>query len=70
MATLALPGTETTAVQPIGQPPRRSGKGGRAGKAGPVTYTLLTLTALLSIFPLYWTVVAGCRSTTVQGTPR
>jgi cellobiose transport system permease protein len=58
MATLALPGTETTAVQPIGQP-RRSGKGGRAGKAGPVTYTLLTLTALLSIFPLYWTVVAG-----------
>jgi cellobiose transport system permease protein len=58
MATLALPGTETTAVQPIGQP-RRSGKGGRAGKAGPVTYTLLTLTALLSMFPLYWTVVAG-----------
>ena len=58
MATLALPGTETTAVQPIGQP-RRTGKGGRAGKAGPVTYTLLTLTALLSMFPLYWTVVAG-----------
>ena len=59
MATLALPGTETTAVQPVDRPERRGGKGGRAGKAGPVTYTLLTLTALVSIFPLYWTVVAG-----------
>jgi cellobiose transport system permease protein len=57
MATLALPGTATTAVPP--QPTRRGGKGGRAGRAGPVTYTLLTLTALVSVFPLYWTVVAG-----------
>jgi cellobiose transport system permease protein len=54
MATLALPGSETTAVQPVDRPAdRRSGKGGRSGKAGPVTYTLLTLTALVSIFPLY-----------------
>jgi cellobiose transport system permease protein len=60
MATLALPGTETTAVQPVDRPTdRRGGKGGRSGKAGPVTYTLLTLTALVSIFPLYWTLVAG-----------
>jgi cellobiose transport system permease protein len=59
MATLALPGTETTAVRTVDKPERRGGKGSRAGKAGPVTYTLLTLTALVSIFPLYWTVVAG-----------
>ena len=60
MATLALPGTETTAVQPVDKPAdRKGGRGSRAGRAGPVTYTLLTLVALVSIFPLYWTVVAG-----------
>ena len=60
MATIALPGTETTATDPTAEPAaRRGGKGGKAGKAGPVTYTLLTLTTLVSIFPLYWTVVAG-----------
>ena len=46
MATLALPGTETTAVQPVDRPvDRRGGRGTKSGKAGPVTYTLLTLTA-------------------------
>jgi cellobiose transport system permease protein len=31
MATLALPGTETTAVRPVDKPERRGGKGGRSG---------------------------------------
>ncbi|KQS68740.1 carbohydrate ABC transporter permease [Modestobacter sp. Leaf380] len=60
MATLALPGTETTSVQPVDRPTdRRGGRGTTSGKAGPVTYVLLTLTALVSVFPLYWTLVAG-----------
>jgi cellobiose transport system permease protein len=70
MTTLALPGTETTAVQPVDRPERRGGKGSRAGKAGPVTYTLLTLTTLVSIFPLYWTVVAGSHTNSeIAATP-
>ena len=56
MATLALPGSADV-VQPATA--RRGGKGGRAGRAGPVAYTLLTLSALVSVFPLYWTLVAG-----------
>jgi cellobiose transport system permease protein len=56
MATLALPGS-TDVVQPATS--RRGRKGGRAGRAGPVTYTLVTLSALVSVFPLYWTLVAG-----------
>jgi cellobiose transport system permease protein len=58
--TIALPGTQTTSVEPVGRPPvRKGGKGGKGGRGGPVTYTLLTLTALVAIFPLYWTLVAG-----------
>ncbi|MGY1751193.1 carbohydrate ABC transporter permease [Modestobacter sp. SYSU DS0511] len=63
MATIALPGTEnthapsTSAEEPTGR--RRKGAGSKNTKAGPVTYTLLTLSALVSIFPLYWTLVAG-----------
>jgi cellobiose transport system permease protein len=38
---------------------RRRGRGGRTSAAGPVTYLLLILTTLVSIFPLYWTLVAG-----------
>jgi cellobiose transport system permease protein len=56
MATIALPGSADVA-QPA--PARRGGRGHRAGRAGPVTYTLLTLSALVSVFPLYWTLVAG-----------
>jgi cellobiose transport system permease protein len=59
MATLALPGSTDVARPPAG---RRGGKGGRAGRAGPVTYTLVTLSALVSVFPLYWTLVAGSHS--------
>ena len=32
---------------------------GRAMRAGPLTYVLLALTTLVSVFPLYWTAVAG-----------
>jgi cellobiose transport system permease protein len=56
MATLALPGTGTVAAAPAA--PRRRG-GAKGMKAGPVTYTLLTLVAIVSAFPLYWTVVAA-----------
>jgi cellobiose transport system permease protein len=38
---------------------RRRGRGGRTSSAGPLTYVLLILTSLVSIFPLYWTLVAG-----------
>jgi len=59
MATLALPGSADV-IPPATA--RRGGKGHRAGRAGPVTYTLLTLSALVSVFPLYWTLVAGSHS--------
>ena len=63
MATIALPGTETVLPDTADAPPARRRRGrNRSGKAGPVTYTLLTLTALVSIFPLYWTVVAGSQT--------
>ena len=39
--------------------PRRRGTGGRARTAGPVTYVLLAVVALVSVFPLYCTVVDG-----------
>lgn len=41
--------------RPTVRRPRRA----RAGRAGPVTYTLVVLAALVSVFPLYWTLVAG-----------
>lgn len=56
MATLALPGSTDVAPPATA---RRGRKRGRAGRAGPVTYTLVTLSALVSVFPLYWTLVAG-----------
>ena len=40
-------------------PLRRRKPRSRAGKAGPITYTLVVLTALVSVFPLYWATVAG-----------
>jgi len=51
-ATLAPPSA------PVIPAPRRRRRT-KTGKAGPVTYTLLALFALVSVFPLYWTVVAG-----------
>jgi cellobiose transport system permease protein len=73
MATIALPGTGPTAVQPVtgaARDRRGGGKGGKTGKAGPVTYTLLVLSAILSIFPLYWTIVAGSHTNAeIAGSP-
>lgn len=41
---------------------RRRSRRATARHAGPVVYTLLTLTAAVSIFPLYWILVAASRS--------
>jgi cellobiose transport system permease protein len=56
-ATITSPRAETPSDRPT--PARRRGRGDRTTSAGPVTYVLLTLTTLVSIFPLYWTLVAG-----------
>ncbi len=52
----AVPGSRPAPV-----PPRRRRRraAGRVTQAGPLTYVLLVLTALVSVFPLYWTAVAG-----------
>jgi cellobiose transport system permease protein len=65
LATLAAPTTEN--VPATGRPAdagrrRRRSKAGKVAKAGPLTYTLLIGSALLSVFPLYWTLVAGSHS--------
>lgn len=57
--------TTTTAPLPVAAPagPRRPGaRSGRALRAGPLTYVVLAVVTLLSVFPLYWTVVAGSRT--------
>jgi cellobiose transport system permease protein len=59
MATIALPGSTEDAPPSAPADPRRGRRNMRAGRAGPVTYTLVTLSALVSVFPLYWTLVAG-----------
>ncbi|MFD7814060.1 carbohydrate ABC transporter permease [Streptomyces sp. NPDC059785] len=50
---------------------RLLGRGaGRQHHAGPVAYVLLAITAILSIFPLYWTMVAASTDNTrVSQTP-
>ncbi|RII17843.1 Lactose transport system permease protein LacG [Streptomyces sp. YIM 130001] len=48
-------------------PPRRRWLRQRAGRqhhAGPLAYTLLTIAAIVSIFPLYWTMVAASTDNT------
>jgi cellobiose transport system permease protein len=57
MATIVPVRAELPAPQPA--PSRRRGRGGRTSAAGPVTYALLIVSTLVSIFPLYWTLVAG-----------
>ncbi|MPQ98025.1 ABC transporter permease subunit [Modestobacter sp. I12A-02628] len=57
MATITL--SRATPTPPAPTPRRRGRRRPQAGRAGPVTYTLLVLSALVSAFPLYWTVVAG-----------
>ncbi|HEY7197599.1 MAG TPA: carbohydrate ABC transporter permease [Gaiellaceae bacterium] len=55
-----------SAVEPsVAIAPRRRGLRSRSlrhNRAGPVTYAVLIVTAILSLLPLYWTVVAASRS--------
>ena len=62
MTTLASAPQETAGAPAPAAAPRRRRRGRKAGRthaAGPVTYLLLAITTLVSVFPLYWTVVAG-----------
>ncbi|MFW3171194.1 carbohydrate ABC transporter permease [Geodermatophilus sp. CPCC 206100] len=60
MTTLASPQAETPAAgRAVPAPRRRRRRAHRTTAAGPVTYVLLGLTTLVSVFPLYWTMVAG-----------
>src|SRR4051812_18181165 len=56
METIAVPLLEAP-ERP--EPARRRARGRGAASAGPVTYVLLILATLVSVFPLYWTLVAG-----------
>ncbi|MFF0110097.1 carbohydrate ABC transporter permease [Streptomyces hirsutus] len=77
MTTHSLPARTDT---PAGTPAEKPGRGGgrrlmrpRAGRqhhAGPLAYVLLAVMAVLSIFPLYWTMVAASTDNTrVSQTP-
>jgi cellobiose transport system permease protein len=46
-------------LPPDAPPDLRRRRGARAGRAGAATYVLLGLAALVSVLPLYWTVVAA-----------
>jgi cellobiose transport system permease protein len=58
MATIVPVRAELPAPRPAPSR-RRRGRGGRTSNAGPLTYALLIVSTLVSIFPLYWTLVAG-----------
>lgn len=52
-----------TPVRPPVAPPRPVGKlRGKVMEAGPLTYVVLGLVTLVSVFPLYWTFIAASRS--------
>ena len=61
MATLAAPQTPTSATSsaPAADRRGRRSKAGKTGSAGPLTYLLLGVSVLVSVFPFYWTLVAG-----------
>ncbi|GAB2802705.1 carbohydrate ABC transporter permease [Streptomyces chlorus] len=79
MTTHSLPArTDTPARTPAEKPGRGRGRGrrlmrpraGRQHHAGPLAYVLLAVMAVLSIFPLYWTMVAASTDNTrVSQTP-
>ncbi len=50
----------STVAQPAPAPRRKRRKVSRQfGKAGPMTYVILVLVAIISIFPLYWSLVVA-----------
>jgi len=54
------------------KPSRRRSRAGGAGKqhnGGPIAYLLVIVATVLSLFPLYWTVVAASRTDTEIVTP-
>ncbi|MFI2424608.1 carbohydrate ABC transporter permease [Streptomyces sp. NPDC018955] len=77
MTTNSLPvRTDTPVRTPVDKPAGRSGRrllrqgAGRQHHAGPLAYVLLVVMAVLSIFPLYWTMVAASTDNTrVSQTP-
>ncbi|MEU3546547.1 carbohydrate ABC transporter permease [Streptomyces longwoodensis] len=77
MTLHSLPAQNATAgPAPAGKAAPRSGRrllrqrAGRQHHAGPLTYVLLVVMAVLSIFPLYWTMVAASTDNTrVSQTP-
>ncbi|QIJ66332.1 carbohydrate ABC transporter permease [Streptomyces sp. JB150] len=77
MSTESLPvRTDTPARTSERRTPARGGRrllrqgAGRQHHAGPLTYVLLAVMAVLSIFPLYWTMVAASTDNTrVSQTP-
>ncbi|MGC5038207.1 carbohydrate ABC transporter permease [Streptomyces sp. DT190] len=77
MTTNSLPvRTDTPARTPAGKPAAPAGRrllrqrAGRQHHAGPLSYVLLGIMAVLSIFPLYWTMVAASTDNTrVSQTP-
>jgi cellobiose transport system permease protein len=77
MTTNSLPvRSDTPARTPAGKPAAPAGRrllrqrAGRQHHAGPLSYVLLGIMAVLSIFPLYWTMVAASTDNTrVSQTP-
>ncbi|MEU3292866.1 carbohydrate ABC transporter permease [Streptomyces longwoodensis] len=77
MTLHSLPAQNATAgPAPAGKAAPRSGRrllrqrAGRQHHAGPLTYVLLVVMAVLSLFPLYWTMVAASTDNTrVSQTP-
>jgi cellobiose transport system permease protein len=67
--TMAAPTLPTTATGAVAAPPsRRSGRRihtPRLRNAGPLTYIALGLALLLSVFPLYWTLVVASQTNDV-----
>lgn len=57
--------TTVPVIEPVPTVRRRllPARAGRQHQAGPVTYAVLIVVALASLFPLYWTLVAASTDT-------
>jgi cellobiose transport system permease protein len=66
--------TDTTTTRAMVMPeaqrakPGRSRRSARARQAGPVVYTALTIIGVLSLFPLYWIIVASSHANSEMNT--